>query len=595
MAKTIIKPGLNRNGGPHLLKIMFDDNEPPKNYIWGKPDGFFYKWKNGSWEPVDITKEIADSNETDISCGCSCSNNMVSKCYLKEKLEALKNDLLTQVVKMQNNACSDKSAIEEFIRQLEARITALEQKPDIDTIYDDSELRSRITNLEDSVENISSRLDGLDTSVSNLQSSVSEINNNLTNNYYTKEEVDNKALNRDEFEQLALELGFVKMIDTTFAEYEALEEKEPNVVYNITDAEAYHYDDTAIRSRLDSLENDNRQTKLDVIDLDNRVDELEAIDHSAFVTAADLAPYENPDLTPYATKNDLIGLATETYVNNAINNIEQYDDTEVRQIIEDNALVTSSALNDLNDRVDSIESNYATKSYVDDAVSGISEYDDTNISNRVSALEAIDHSQFLTEHQSLDGYATEQYVNNAVNGIDVPSIDGLATTQYVDNKVSGLINSAPETLDTLKELSDALGGDSNFATTMATELGKKANIADLAAVATSGSYNDLTDKPTIPTVPTNVSEFTNDAGYLTSHQSLADYSTTSEMTNAINSAISTATEDMATESWVDTNFEYKFDSSLADDTVMTDEEKIAEAGSHTDDNKVYITMFEPTD
>ena len=32
----------------------------------------------------------------------------------------------------------------------------------------------------------------------------------------------------------------------------------------------------------------------------------------------------------------------------------------------------------------------------------------------------------------------------------------------------------------------------------------------------SGSYNDLTNKPTIPTVPTNVSEFNNDAGYLTS-------------------------------------------------------------------------------
>ena len=32
----------------------------------------------------------------------------------------------------------------------------------------------------------------------------------------------------------------------------------------------------------------------------------------------------------------------------------------------------------------------------------------------------------------------------------------------------------------------------------------------------SGNYNDLTNKPTIPTVPTNVSEFTNDAGYLTS-------------------------------------------------------------------------------
>jgi len=31
----------------------------------------------------------------------------------------------------------------------------------------------------------------------------------------------------------------------------------------------------------------------------------------------------------------------------------------------------------------------------------------------------------------------------------------------------------------------------------------------------SGSYSDLTDKPNIPTVPTIVSAFTNDAGYIT--------------------------------------------------------------------------------
>ncbi|MBQ0113933.1 MAG: hypothetical protein KBT03_12460 [Bacteroidales bacterium] len=44
-------------------------------------------------------------------------------------------------------------------------------------------------------------------------------------------------------------------------------------------------------------------------------------------------------------------------------------------------------------------------------------------------------------------------------------------------------------------------------------------------VGFSGDYNDLTNKPTIPTVPTNVSEFTNDAGYITSYtetQNLAD-------------------------------------------------------------------------
>ena len=39
------------------------------------------------------------------------------------------------------------------------------------------------------------------------------------------------------------------------------------------------------------------------------------------------------------------------------------------------------------------------------------------------------------------------------------------------------------------------------------------NKPSLASVATSGSYNDLSNKPTIPTIPTNVSAFTNDAGY----------------------------------------------------------------------------------
>lgn len=58
---------------------------------------------------------------------------------------------------------------------------------------------------------------------------------------------------------------------------------------------------------------------------------------------------------------------------------------------------------------------------------------------------------------------------------------------------------------------------------LADKLGKN----DVATVATSGSYNDLKDKPAIPTVPTNVSAFINDAGYLTQHQSLADYAKTS--------------------------------------------------------------------
>ena len=51
-----------------------------------------------------------------------------------------------------------------------------------------------------------------------------------------------------------------------------------------------------------------------------------------------------------------------------------------------------------------------------------------------------------------------------------------------------------------------------------TQLNAKANSASLATVATSGSYVDLTNKPSIPTVPTSVSAFTNDSGFQTAAQ-----------------------------------------------------------------------------
>ena len=53
----------------------------------------------------------------------------------------------------------------------------------------------------------------------------------------------------------------------------------------------------------------------------------------------------------------------------------------------------------------------------------------------------------------------------------------------------------------------------------------------------SGSYNDLTDKPTIPTVPTSNSAFTNDAGYIT-EDTLSGYAESSAVTEEITAAVS---------------------------------------------------------
>lgn len=52
-------------------------------------------------------------------------------------------------------------------------------------------------------------------------------------------------------------------------------------------------------------------------------------------------------------------------------------------------------------------------------------------------------------------------------------------------------------------------------------MGPAGDASNLATVAITGDYDDLVNKPTIPAVPTNVSSFTNDAGYLTSHQDIS--------------------------------------------------------------------------
>jgi hypothetical protein len=131
----------------------------------------------------------------------------------------------------------------------------------------------------------------------------------------------------------------------------------------------------------------------------------------------------------------------------------------------------------------------------------------------------VDLGTVLTSHQSLAGYAT---------------------TQYVDNAFSNLVGSAPAVLDTIEELAAALGEDKNFATTVTNQLSNKVDkvsgkglstndyttadrdkLAGIAAGAEvnvnadwnatggdaqilnkptlfSGDYNDLTNKPSIP-------------------------------------------------------------------------------------------------
>ena len=71
---------------------------------------------------------------------------------------------------------------------------------------------------------------------------------------------------------------------------------------------------------------------------------------------------------------------------------------------------------------------------------------------------------------------------------------------YADDAIAALVNGAPETLDTLDELAAALKDNKDIVDVLNQSIGAKADKSALAAIATSGNYEDLINKPSIPTV-----------------------------------------------------------------------------------------------
>ena len=107
-----------------------------------------------------------------------------------------------------------------------------------------------------------------------------------------------------------------------------------------------------------------------------------------------------------------------------------------------------------------------------DKVDGKSLIDDAEIAR----LAQVDNYNDTEVRGLIAGKADANHVHSYNDLTDkpvIPSIEGLATTNYVDGKVADLVASAPETLDTLKELADALGNDADFATTITTSIGNK--------------------------------------------------------------------------------------------------------------------------
>lgn len=189
--------------------------------------------------------------------------------------------------------------------------------------------------------------------------------------------------------------------------------------------------------------------------------------------------------------------------------------------------------------------NYYTKSEVDTSLEAKADKTEIPIvPTNVSAF--TNDAGYLTEHQSLDNYytktesdgkyATQVVVNEEIaarisdirdvkatleskaDKSEIPSLNGYATEQWVGQQ-GYLTEHQP-----LKTINgETIVGDGNIEISSGEETdpvwtAEKVNYYTKSEV--NASLEAKADKTEIPTVPTNVSAFTNDAGYLTEHQQL---------------------------------------------------------------------------
>jgi len=119
-----------------------------------------------------------------------------------------------------------------------------------------------------------------------------------------------------------------------------------------------------------------------------------------------------------------------------------------------------------------------------------------DVAGNVTVDGTVDGRDVATDGTKLDGIASNAQVNTTsepisyITGLQT-ALNQKASITYVDAEVSALVNSAPATLNTLKELSDALGNDDNHATTMTNLVGTKLS---LSGGVMSGDLNMATNE-----------------------------------------------------------------------------------------------------
>ncbi len=287
MTKIITSPGIKHKGNQedHVMKVMFDDNEPPKNYIWAHPDGTWKIWRGGAWKTLRFGPQ-----EQDLS-------NYITKDVLSEKLNTLKTDILTFVIKsIQNISGGSDEALQRYITEvLEPKLNSLinidHSKFVTNTDLEEYATKEDVTNQIQEVTNeeLENRVTKLEGNLDNYVT-LSELNNN----YYKKGVIINQYVNKDNLESEVENAGFLKADANTISNINnsiSTISSRVNILENKPDNDTI-YDDSELRYNISNVQRnltDNiESTNIVLSDIQDRISILEAFPHVDYITTEDV-------------------------------------------------------------------------------------------------------------------------------------------------------------------------------------------------------------------------------------------------------------------------------------------------------------------
>ena len=398
-------------------------------------------------------KEDKDTiyNDTEVKQGIKANESAIQgvegdltafRTHTDARIEALENKedkdtiyddsaIRGQITALEGKVDGNKSAQDGKNTELENRIQALEVKPDKDTVYDDTALKAKDAELAKSIadnkadadskaQGLDTRLQAIEAKEDNDKQTLSLTDHTLTISNGNSVELPKyddtvvKAKNTEQDEELkALKektksfltgASVTRQGNVVTLTYTNIDGSSTNLEFNDNDTKAIAYDDTALKARVQDLEN---RADNDTIYNDAPIKER--------ITALENKPDKDTVYDDAPLKERLTALETK------VDKDTVYDDAEVKKLIQankDSIATTDNMVDEHENKINTLTTDVeALKAKPDkDTI-----YDDSAVTARLTALETKEDKDTVYNDKELRDKITalEGKTDNFVSNVGV--------------------------------------------------------------------------------------------------------------------------------------------------------------------------------